>query len=206
MAVRSTMSNLIQRVRLLINDPNPNFTSTIVQFSDQEIQDVMDATRQDLRYLALAPAPTYSASNIQYLDYYADLTDWEDDIQLRQWRINTVTPATSDNIVGHWTFALTTLPPVYLIGKTYDVYRSAADLLERLAARWVLSYNVSADGQSLQRSQAAIALQNLAHTYRMKQRAHVIGVTRSDLVNKAQNNSLGLSPLPIDYMGSGDGR
>src|SRR5690349_4773327 len=111
-AVRPTMAPLINRVRLLINDPNPNFTSTIVQFSDQEIQDVMDATRQDLRYLALAPAPTYSGSNIQYLDYYADMSDWEDDVQFRQWRINVVTPATSENITGHWVFAQTTLPPV----------------------------------------------------------------------------------------------
>jgi len=200
------MAPLINRVRLLINDPNPNFVQSVVQFSDQEIQDVMDATRQDLRYLALAPAPTYTGSTINYLDYYADLTDWEDDVAFRQWRINVVTPSVSENIAGHWTFALSTLPPVYLIGKTYDVYRTAADLLERLSARWVLSYNVSADGQSLQRSQAFTALQNLAHSYRLKQRAHVIGVTRSDLVNKAQNNSLGLGPLPIDYMGSGDGR
>lgn len=206
MPVRSTMQAIIQRVRLLINDPNPNFTDTVVQFSDQDIQDILDSTRQDLRYLALAPAPTYSGSNISYLDYYADLGDWEDDIALKQWRINSVTPATSDNIVGHWTFSLTTLPPVYLIGKTYDVYRCAADLLERLSARWALSYNVSVDGQSLQRGMAFTAIQDLAHNYRMKQRAHFIGVTRSDLVNKQQNGNLGLGPLPIDYMGSGDGR
>lgn len=206
MPTRPTMANLITRVRLLINDPNPNFVQSVVQFSDQEIQDVMDATRQDLRYLTLAPAPTFSGSNIQYLDYYADLSDWEDDVTFKQWRINSVTPATSENITAHWVFAQTTLPPVYLIGKTYDVYRSAADLLERLSARWALSYNVSADGQSLQRSQAFTMIQDLAHNYRMKQRPHVIGVTRSDLVNKAQNNNLGLGPLPIDYMGSGDGR
>ena len=206
MPVRTTMQAIIQRVRLLIDDPNPNFSDTVVQFSDQQIQDVLDSTRQDLRYLTLAPAPTYSGTTISYLDYYADLGDWEDDIQLKQWRINTVTPVASDNIVGHWTFAQTTLPPVYLVGKTYDVYRCAADLLERLSARWALSYNISVDGQSLQRSGAFTALMDLAHNYRLKQRAHQIGVTRSDLVNKAQNGSLGLGPLPIDYMGSGDGR
>lgn len=202
MPVRSTMAALIYRVRLLIND-SAGQTQT---FTDQDIQDVMDQTRQNLRYLVLAPAPTYTGSTINYFDYYADVTDWEDDVTFWQWRINSVTPATSENIAAHWVFAQTTLPPVYLIGKTYDVYRSAADLLERWAAKWVLSYNISVDGQNLQRSQAAVALQNLAHTYRMKQRAREISLTRTDLTNKAQNNSLGLGPLPIDYMGSGDGR
>jgi hypothetical protein len=200
MAVRPTMAALISRVRLLINDP------TGAVFADQDIQDVMDMTREDLRYLVLAPAPTYSGSTISYFDYYADLTDWEDDLAFRQWRINVVTPATSENIVGHWVFAQTTLPPVYLIGKTYDIYRSAADLLERQAARMVLAYDMTVDGQSLRRSQMAMMLTNLAHQYRLKQRAHVISTTRSDLVNKAANDNLGLGPLPIDYMGSGDGR
>ena len=204
MAVRPTMAAIILRVRLLINDTLPVGQGQI--FSDQQIQDVLDSTRQDLRYLALAPAPTYTGSTINYLDYYADLTDWEDDLTLWQWRINAVTPATSENIVGHWTFAQTTLPPVYLIGKTYDIYRCAADLLERQAAQWALRYSMSVDGQSLQRSQVLTMLVELAKTFREKQRAHVIGVTRSDLTNKAQNGDLGLGPLPIDYMGSGDGR
>ena len=204
MAVRPTMAAIILRVRLLINDTLPVSQGQI--FSDQQIQDVLDSTRQDLRYLTLAPAPTYTGSTIQYLDYYADLTDWEDDLTLWQWRINAVTPATSENIVGHWTFGQTTLPPVYLIGKTYDIYRCAADLLERQAAQWALRYSMSVDGQSLQRSQVLTMLVELAKTFREKQRAHVIGVTRSDLTNKAQNGDLGLGPLPIDYMGSGDGR
>lgn len=202
MALRATMANLITRVRILINDP----ASVTQQFDDQTIQDVMDQTRQDLRYLVLAPAPTYSGSTISYFDYYADLTDWEDDVAFRQWRINVVTPSTSENITGHWVFSTTTLPPVYLIGKSYDVYRSAADLLERMAARFVLSYNVSVDGQSLQRGMMTTQLQALAKMYRMKQRAGVISATRTDLTNKAQNAGLGLGPLPIDYMGSGDGR
>src|SRR5436305_1289178 len=115
MAVRSTMAALISRVRLLIND-----SAGVAQVSDdQSIQDVLDASRVDYRYLSLAPAPTYSGSTIQYLDYYSDLTDWEDDVAFWQYRITQVTPSVQDNIVGHWTFAGTTLPPVYLIGKTY---------------------------------------------------------------------------------------
>lgn len=206
MAVRPTMAALIQRVRLLVNDPNPNPTNAAPYFGDQEIQDVLDQTREDLRYLTLSPAPTYSGSTISYFDYYADVTDWEDDVVFRQWRINVVTPTTFENIPGHWVFAQTTLPPVYLIGKTYDVYRTGADLLERLAAKFSLDFAYSADGQSFQRNQAQQMLLTLANQYRMKQRPRHLGVTRSDMTNKAQNANLGLGPLPIDYMGSGDGR
>jgi hypothetical protein len=200
MAVRSTMSGSIARVRLLIND-----LSASPQFQDQDIQDVLDESRLDIKNAALQPRPTYSGPTLQYLDYYADLTSWEDDVVLRQYLTLVVTPSLSEPIPGHWQFSATTLPPIYISGKTYDVYRAAADLLERLAARWVLSYNISVDGQNLQRSQAAIALQNLAHTYRMKQRAHAINATRSDLTVGAPD-SPALGARPIDYMASGDGR
>lgn len=204
MAVRPTMENLIARLRVLVNDPS----SATQLFSDQQIQDVLDErdTRLDLRYLALAPAPTYTGNTIYYYDYFSDLGDWEDDNTFWQWRINQFVPATVENIAGHWVFSQTVLPPVYMIGKTYDIYRAAANLLERQAAQWSLAFNFSADGQSFQRSQAAIALRNLAMQYRQQQRPSTINLLRTDLVDKAGNNSLGLGPLPVDYMGSGDGR
>lgn len=204
MAVRPTMENLIARLRVLVNDPS----SATQLFSDQQIQDVLDErdTRLDLRYLALAPAPTYTGNTIYYYDYFSDLGDWEDDNTFWQWRINQFVPATVENIAGHWVFSQTVLPPVYMIGKTYDIYRAAANLLERQAAQWSLAFNFSADGQSFQRSQAAIALRNLALQYRQQQRPSTINLLRTDLVDKAGNNSLGLGPLPIDYLGSGDGR
>lgn len=204
MAVRPTMANIISRLRTLVNDPSG--ASEI--WTDQTIQDVLDErdTRLDLRYLALAPAPTYTGNTIYYYDYFSDLGDWEDDITFWQWRINQFTPVVSENIVGHWNFSQTVLPPVYCIGKTFDIYRAAANLLERQAAQWSLSFDFSADGQSFRRSQAALALRNLAMQYRQQQRPTTINLLRTDLVDKAGNNSLGLGPLPIDYMGDGSGR
>jgi hypothetical protein len=107
----------------------------------------------------------------------------------------------SEPIVGHWQFAQTTLPSVFITGKTYDVYRAAADLLERWAARWALSYDVNVDGQSLKRSQAGMALQNLARQYRMQQRAFTISTTRTD--TGSDKERFDLSAREIDYMGSG---
>ncbi|MGA8765243.1 MAG: hypothetical protein WB562_20415 [Candidatus Sulfotelmatobacter sp.] len=200
MPVRSTMAALIARVRILINDP----AGASQVFDDSTIQDVMDESRADYKNEVLIPKPTFAGSQIQFLDYYHALGGWEDDLIIKQYLINQVTPATSEPIAAHWTFSATTLPPLYISGKLYDVYRAAADLLERQAAMWVLRYNVNVDGQSLQRSQASMALQNLARTYRMKQRAGAIHVTRTDIRRPGQLAATGLGPLEIDYLASGN--
>jgi hypothetical protein len=153
--------------------------------------------------MAMTPKPTFTGSLIQYLNYYTDLGNWEDDLVLKQYLINVVTPSLSEPIAAHWVFATTTLPPVYLTGKTYDIYRAAADLLERQAARYVLNFDFTSDSQSFRRSQAADALQKLARTYRMKQRAHMITAVRTDTSNKGSMMIPGLGPTEIDYMGSG---
>ena len=193
MTVRTSMSNLIGAVRLLINDVSS------VNFTDQQIQDVMDeGARQSFRYYPCVPSMTYATS--QFLDYYSDLTWWEDDLTFWQWRITQVFPATSENITGHWTFTANTTPPVMIIGKSYDIYRAAADLLDRQAAMWALSYNVTADGQSLQRGQVVTALQSVALQYRRKQRATAISLVRNDIVGpNTDNNRPSLAPISIDY-------
>jgi hypothetical protein len=195
MAVRATMSNLIARVRILINDPE----STTQVFTDQTIQDVLDASRVDSYNQIMTPQPTFTGSTIQYLDYFTNLTDWEDDLVLKQFLVNVVTPATSEVIAGHFHFTATTLPPVYITGKLYDIYRCAADLLERQAAQWVLRYDFSGDGQSFHRSQAVTMLTNLAKTYRAQQRAHSLSLMRTDLAKPEGLITASLGPQPIDY-------
>jgi len=198
MAVRSTMASIITRVRLLINDP----TGASQIFTDQEIQNVLDDSRQDYVNDQLATKPTFTGGTIQYLNYWHDLGSWEDGVVLKQFLTVTVTPSASDFIAGYWTFAANTLPPVFLSGSTHDLYRAAADLLERLAARWVLNYDFTSDSQTFKRSQAATALQNLACTYRKKQRASSLSLIRSDLQAEGMAK-VGLSPTEIDYMSSG---
>ncbi len=196
MAVRSTMAALITRVRLLINDP----AGASQQFADQDIQDVMDASRNDVTNAPLTAYPVYSGSTISYLDYYSDGGDWETGYVIKQYRTITVTPSSSEPIVGHFTFAQSTLPPLYITGSQHSIYRAAADLLERWAARWTLSYNVNVDGQSLQRSQAMTALLALAKQYRMQQQPGTISAMRTDLNDTGQNSGPSLQPTEIDYM------
>lgn len=202
MAARGTMASLILRVRLLINDTLPLGSGQI--FSDQDIQDVLDAGRTDLVNVPLVGQPTYTGSTIQYLNYYADgWTDWETDYVLNQYLTAPVTPASTEPITGLFTFAANTLPPVYITGKSFDIYRSAADLLQRWAAKWALLYSVNVDGQSLQRNQAHKALTDLAKFYRLQQRAGTLTLKRSDIGSTGERTGNGLQPTALDYMASG---
>src|SRR2546421_744544 len=198
MAVRSTMTQIIDRVRTMINDPRG--ASQI--FDDQTIQDTLDDSRVDYVNEELQTKPTFTGGTIQYLNYWHELGSWEGGVVLKQFLTVTVTPSASDFIAGYWSFAQNTLPPVFLSGSTHDLNRAAADLLERWAAKWVLIYDFSSDGQSFKRSQAASGLQALAHTYRKKQRASSLGTKRSDLQAESVA-SVGLGANELDYMGSG---
>lgn len=201
MPVRSSMAALIARTRLLINDP----AGATQIFADSDIQDILDEGREDIVNMVLIPKPTFTGATIQFLNYYSDVGGWEDDYVLKQYLVNVVTPSSVEPIAGHFVFAATTLPPIYITGKLFDVYRGAADLLERMAARWALSYNVTVDGQTLHREGASAQLLKLAQTYRMKQRARGITLTRTDVRSASNLAGAGLGPLEIDYMSSGQG-
>src|SRR5260221_10246216 len=201
MPVRATMANLILRVRLLINDP----ASVNQQWSDSVIQDVMDESRMDVVNGSMIPKPVYSGSGLLFLDYFTELGGWEDGAVIKQNLSIPVTPSLIEPIAGHFQFATTTLPPLYITGSVHDVYHAAADLLERWAASFVMSYSFSSDGQSFQRQHVAPALQALAKTYRRQQRAGVISMTRSDLSGTGTEDALSLAPRNIDYFSSGGG-
>lgn len=185
MAVRSTMAALITRVRGMINDP----AGTSQFFPDQDIQDALDFNRVNVKYALLRPTPTLvnngqSGTSYSYLDYYADIGDWEDDLVLNNGAFQTITPATSDNLTGHWTFNLPApgqLPPVFITGQYYDRYLASATLLERWAAALSMNFDFTADGQSFRRSQAPQMLMNLAKEYRKHALVHTMQIVRSDL-------------------------
>jgi hypothetical protein len=180
------MSDLITRVRLLIGDPNPAPTGQTMQFQDQDVQDVLDAGRVNVRNALLRPTVTLTTSGVlNYEDYYADEGNWEADVTLQDGHFTILTDFTAaDYLTGHWNWNLPSpgkIPPIFITGKYYDIYRAAADLLERWAATWLRSYDFSADGQSFHRSQAAKAMMDQAKAYKRQSLVHVIPLVRSDM-------------------------
>ena len=197
MAVRSTMAALIARVRLLIND-----TSGSPIFQDQDIQDTLDACRVDVVNMRMIWKPTSSGGNWQYLNYYTEIGDWEDDVTFMQNLLTAVTPSVLEPIAGHWKFATSTYPEVYITGKTYDRFRAAADLLEQWSAKFMLQHDFSSDGQSFRASQQLDMIQKLALSYRKQQRPVMSSMIRTDVrAQDAKGNPLG--PRNIDYFATG---
>lgn len=191
MAVRSSMTDLIARVQLMI------FDTTQATVTQQQIQDKLDECREDVRYLLLTPKPTFvNPGGIQYNDYYALVGEqqrgmWEADETLIYGDFTTLTPTSSDEIVGHWTFN-NQLPPVLLAGKCYDIYRAAADLLEyKIANLAATEVDFTADGQTFHLSQQLTFLEKRCAEYRRKQRARIGGGGRAD---SASERPLGVAP------------
>lgn len=196
---RSTMAALIARERLLINDP----AGGSQVFSDDDIQNVLDESRMDIKNQPLIAKPTYSGSTIQYLDYWSEYGGWEDGYVLKQYLTVTVTPSVLEPIAGHFGFSSNVFPPVFISGSVHDLYRGAADLLERWAAKYMLQFAFSSDGQSFHPEQIQTSIDMLVKKYRQKQRPTTLSMVRSDLrpVSASSRNPLG--PREIDYMGSG---
>jgi len=192
---RTSMSALIARVRSLIND-----TTSPQIFTDDQIEQVMDEGRVDVVNQALIPKETYSGSTLQYVNYYSAVGGWENDYALTQFLTDPVTPSSVEPIAGHFTFSASVYPPVYITGKIHDVYRAAADLLDRQSAKVAQKFDVTVGGQTFRRAQAFEALQKLAKSYRMRQRPKSIGMVRSDLNT---GRDVGLGPRPIDYVPNG---
>lgn len=176
---RPSMSELIARMRMLVGDP----AGADSAFSDDEIEMILDRHRTTVRYAPLHAAPTMLPNGtIEYRDYYADFGDWEADEKLFDASRNELSPLSADRNTGHWAFPPPgQTPPVLIVGKTYDVYAAAAELLEIWAAAVKLEFDFSTDGQTFDRSQKVKALLALAAEYRRHRRPMVATMTRSDV-------------------------
>jgi hypothetical protein len=157
-------------------------TSGSPLLTDQQVQDKLDECRTDIWQALLTPRLTFlNPGGMQYLDYYyvpggdprmRPVGFFEANETLINGSFVTVSPATSDEIVGHWTFSPQQLPPVMIRGRYFDIYRASADLLDyKIANLAATSLDFTSDGQSFHLSQQIQFLQKMRDDYRGKQRA-----------------------------------
>lgn len=178
---RATMAELITRVRLEIGDPS----SASQQFSDVQIQDALDEHREFVRWAELDPldsiAPTTGA--LTWVVFEAPgYGFWEADEALYSQTYVDITSQilTPERIAGRWTFTASQLPPVYITGKTYDLYRSCADLLQIYASALARRYDFSRGNQSYSRSQEREAMLELRKTFLARARVSTGSFVRGD--------------------------
>lgn len=192
MPLRSTMSALIYQTRLMIGDP-----SGINQvFTDQDIQDAMDMYQFWERYVLLNKQASIQPGGKRiWTDFFADANNWEADVQLVDANYNVLTPTTSDFIIGHWTFSAgVSTGVVWLVGKSYDINASAADVLDMWIGKLKLGYDFKAQGVEYSRSQRIAALQEMADRYRAKAIPMSINMVRRDLNGAAATgDSMGIN-------------
>jgi hypothetical protein len=174
---RSSMTELIARVRLAIGDPS----GAAQTFTDDHLQMFLDARRVLARYWRLEAHPDNALASPQYLLYTSLYQNWESDGKLYTADNVEITPAASDWLNGQWTMATSTLPPVYIVGKVYDVNAAAADALEAWAAALATEFDFSAQGESFSRSQKSKRLFELAQQFRVRQFPLTVEQARLDL-------------------------
>lgn len=199
MAVRSSMSDLIAKVRLMIGDS----VGANQHFQDIEIQMTLDQSSSDVRYENLIIAPsivnntnTNHQADTIFADFYSRFGWWEANVVLQAnkngaaWVV--VTPVAMELLLdqAHFQFELDVfgsgsapgqLPPVMATGRTFDVYRASADLLEMWAATLSCSYDISINGQNLHRSQMMQSKLTIAHMYRRQAKPKIAKMIRSDV-------------------------
>jgi len=214
MAVRSSMAQLITQTRQLIGD----LGSPTQDLDDQTVQDVLDAHREEIRYELLRPMPDIQpgqngslVAQFVWASYQSEFQYWESDVVIQGLNTTTnqpwvvLTPVSFEYINGKWTFAVTLpniatppaqYPPVYAVGKVYDLYAAAADLLDRrIALHAFTQFDVTTDGQSLRLSQVIGTWERLRASYIGKSWNQVVEIIRADM---APSNDGGRTPLLTD--------
>jgi len=183
--IRASMQDIIVRVRTLYGDP----AGPSARFIDDVIQEVLDREcRTDFilgdyrqlmgRYTLPGSPPSYA-----WTDYFdpSGWGDWETDVTLYSGSMTLLTPLTSDVLSGHWTFA-NQPPPVFIMGKTYDVYGAARVMALRWLALEATSFDFSAmRGTSFSVSQKREGLKLLADQLATEMRVRTAKLVRRDV-------------------------
>lgn len=176
-SVRASLSSLIRRVRRMIGDKDGD------TWEDADVQDALDANQTAQRYAPLIAEETRTPGGWAYLTFFApdSLRNWEADVVVIDGNYGALTPTVADLINGRWTFAAQPALPVYATGATYDLYGTAADLLEAEAASVKRRFDMTdASGAGAKRSQMVDHMLTLAAGYRAKQPMQSGASTRSD--------------------------
>lgn len=147
MAARTSMTDLIARLRVMVGD-----TAGSPTFTDNDLQDALDERRTDVVEAALRYRPSTGPTALLFTDWFAPRRWWEDSVVLSGAGGNTLTPDSSDLIAGHWIFTAGTAVPVYITGAFYDMNGTAAAVCQQWAAAVARDFDFGTDQQQFDRT------------------------------------------------------
>lgn len=159
MAIRPGMVDLIERVRSTIGD-----TGTTPVFADEEIQSALDERRAEVSGVPLQADYPLTGSPTAFRAPYGF---WETDAIVSNGSGGALTASGSatDPIAGVWAFVTAPGATVYLTGRVYDLWGTAANLLEQWAAKVALEFDFATDQQRFDRSQKRVGLLQVAREF-----------------------------------------
>lgn len=173
----ASIDAITSRVRLLIGDPSGGGAI----FTDAEIHNSLELRSEEARYYPLTEQKSIAPGGaVTWLTFDAPVGDWETNVVLTNSSYTVLTPVTSDPVRGRWVFSTQPTLPVFILGKTYDLYGTSGDLLLQWATRESSAFDVSADGLTLARSQKADMKRQRAAEYHAKSRTTSTNLVRTD--------------------------
>jgi len=193
MTVRTTMSDLIQKLRVFTNAGVSDFTVyTVNYWSDQHLQNELDKTQEKVNYQAMQAIPTYGiGGTVTYAEYRTGLEDWEKSPTIQDGGGTTLTAGTAtgnysfDDNIGVITFVGDTEGNTrYITGNVYNVEMAAAKIWEQKAAFYATQFDFSTDNHSIKKSQVILQCKDMAKHYRSMSGVIHIEMVRSDDVIK----------------------
>lgn len=174
MAIRSSMTELIARVRTLIGDSKK-------KVSDEDVQAFLDANSNYITLCPLEPVPSQSGSTISYLTYRdKEGWAWESNSLLQSTAGVTLTPSSSLWLIGEWTFS-TTQNYVQISGRRFDLYGAAFDACAAYIAALSDEFDFEADKKKFYRSQTANTIMMLMASYENRRRLQPVSMGVSDV-------------------------
>jgi hypothetical protein len=189
MAARTTMSDLIQKLRLFTNTSTNDFTvSSTTYWTDEQLQDELDKKQKKVNYQSMQAIPTYGVGGtVTYTRYQTGLADWEKEPVIQDEGGTTLTAGTAtgnyafDDNIGVVNFVDDTEGHTrYITGYVYNVEMAAAKVWEQKVALYATQFDFSTDNHSIKRSQVLIQCREMVKYYQSRAGVTQIEMVRSD--------------------------
>lgn len=181
MTVRSGMSDLIAKVRRLVNDVDA------AVWTDEQIQEALDRYRVDVWGEVLTAVPSRVGGDVVYRQYFLSAQDVEGTASTDAWRLydaqgSAVTGYTLYGDRGLVVFSEDQAGSArYADYRWYDPYLSAADLWEERAGMQADKYDFGTGSDRFSRSQWFDHCLRMAEQMRRKAKGLTVPMMRPDL-------------------------
>lgn len=163
MAARDGMANLITQLRLLANaGPTDHTVNGVAYWTDDQLQERLDAHRQTVKRLAIHAEPEYIDGDYLYTEYFIpeqhrqfEEAGTDSGWALRDGDGTAITTGYTVNYEsGTITFDADQDAEIYYLDfRVYDMNLAAADVWERKAGFYEASVDWSSDNHSVKRGQ-----------------------------------------------------